>query len=407
MSFPACSHANKKDALPVAPPVKKHPSFIAFVCGEPFRVMFPLGLLAGILGVLMWPAFYGGLLKMYPVLTHPRIMIECFLGCFVIGFLGTAGPRMLEAPRLTPVELILFFAGQVACATLHWNGLWQAGDSAFLCLMILLLGSLMVRALFFRKNLPPPPLALAVAGPLCGITGVILFKAGMHFGADVPLMRLAQLLLFQGFLLLPIMGIGTFFFPRLLAVPPNQKPPGITRWMQMLGVVLAVIASFAVEAWISVRTGLILRGTVCGVFLLREIQWSKPPQGPRGTLATAMTIALVCMIAGFFTAAIFPTKHVTLEHLFYITGYGLLTLTVATRVVLGHSGDIALAGGRLWVVRVIVCLLIMAALTRIVADFIPALQVSHYQYAAWLTALVFLIWGCWHVRRFFRPDPED
>ena len=32
--------------------------------GEPFRVFFPLGVLASVVGVLLWPLFYWGVWKM-------------------------------------------------------------------------------------------------------------------------------------------------------------------------------------------------------------------------------------------------------------------------------------------------------------------------------------------------------
>ena len=64
------------------------------VLEEPYRVFFPLGMLAGIWGVLMWPMFYAGWLKFYPGEAHTRMMIGGFMGAFVLGFLGTAFPRL-------------------------------------------------------------------------------------------------------------------------------------------------------------------------------------------------------------------------------------------------------------------------------------------------------------------------
>jgi len=53
--------------------------------------------------VLLWPLYVWHITAVYPGLAHSRIMVEGFLTCFVVGFLGTALPRLLDVPRTTPV----------------------------------------------------------------------------------------------------------------------------------------------------------------------------------------------------------------------------------------------------------------------------------------------------------------
>src|ERR1051325_2550562 len=64
---------------------------------EPFRIFFPAGVLAGIVGVALWPLYFTNVLELYPGLGHARIMACGLFGGFIIGFLGTAMPRMLSA----------------------------------------------------------------------------------------------------------------------------------------------------------------------------------------------------------------------------------------------------------------------------------------------------------------------
>ena len=45
---------------------------------EPFRVFFPLGIAAGIMGLLLWPLHYAGWWPVYPALQHPRLLIFGF-----------------------------------------------------------------------------------------------------------------------------------------------------------------------------------------------------------------------------------------------------------------------------------------------------------------------------------------
>src|SRR6188768_3977551 len=90
--------------------------------GEPFRVLFPLGAAIGIFGVLLWPLFVWNLTPLYPGQIHARIMIEGFLASFVIGFVGTALPRLLGAPRLTIFETLGFAAALIGITGLHFQG---------------------------------------------------------------------------------------------------------------------------------------------------------------------------------------------------------------------------------------------------------------------------------------------
>jgi hypothetical protein len=80
-------------------------------------------------------------------------------------------------------------------------------------------------------------------------------------------------------------------------------------------------------------------------------------------------------------------------HVVFITGFSLLTFTVASRVVLGHSGQSEKFRASLWPVLVLCALISLAMLTRVTADWLPKVQMSHYAYAAvaWISGV--LIWG--------------
>jgi uncharacterized protein involved in response to NO len=91
------------------------------------RLFFASGALWSLIGVWLWPLFYAQQLGFYPNLFHARLMIEAFGGAFVVGFLGTAGPRMAKAPKLTPLELCWLFALHQTSAICHlrlMRGIW-------------------------------------------------------------------------------------------------------------------------------------------------------------------------------------------------------------------------------------------------------------------------------------------
>ena len=90
-------------------PVVPRDRWLDRVAAEPFRLFFPLGILASVVGVLLWPAYFFGWFSTWPLELHARWMVVGFGGSFVVGFLGTAGPRLIGAPPWCRFEFILHF----------------------------------------------------------------------------------------------------------------------------------------------------------------------------------------------------------------------------------------------------------------------------------------------------------
>ena len=147
MSFPTCKH--RKSATTAS-------SRLAWLAGEPFRLFFISGALWSVVAVWLWPLFYAGQLGYYPALSHARLMIEAFGGAFVIGFLGTAGPRMASAPKLTIMELLWLMVLHQAGAFCHLRLLQRWGDGIFALLLLSLAIMLAARVMKFKKEPPPP-----------------------------------------------------------------------------------------------------------------------------------------------------------------------------------------------------------------------------------------------------------
>lgn len=401
MSFPHCKHAKKTKRL--------FATRLLWLGSEPYRLFFLSGILFGIAGVLLWPLFYQGKLTFYPGISHAHVMIQAFGGGFVIGFLATAGPRILTAPRLKPWELIPLFALHVAGGICHLCGLTAWGDGLFLGALATFVLALAARLVFFRKNLPPPPLLLAGTGLLCGLAGMLLwcFPSWM---TTAELYRLAGLLLYQGFLLGPVMGVGIFLFPRLLGNAFGEPEPGAqTRksWRNMIIAALALVASFPVEIWINQSAGLLLRATAF-LFAISHVRWVGKKGRPKvGTLANALRIWCIPLAAAGLIAPVFlVAQRIALEHLLFVGGFGLVCLIAASRVLFGHSGSVERFANRSWIARGIVFATVLSAATRVSADFLPRVMLTHYQYAAWSWAGAAALWALWHARRFFKKDED-
>lgn len=396
--FPACRHAKKKSPLA---------SKAAWLASEPYRLFFISGALFSIAGVLMWPAFFRFQLGAYPGIAHAKLMITAFIGAFIIGFLGTAGPRMMSAPRLTPWELAAFFFLHLTSGIAYLIGKTQVGDVAFIILLGGFITALAVRFIRFRKEMPPPPLILAATGLACGFAGMLMWIIPGAIATSESY-RFANLLLYQGFALAPVMGVGVFFFPRLLGGSfgePRSPREARRLCISMTVAAVVLVASFAVEVWWHRQAGLFMRAAAF-VFVLAHVRWRKAADLPHvGTLGNALRfLCLPLALTGLLASAIATAQHIAWMHLLYGTGFGLVCLISASRVIFGHSGDVSRFANRSWPARLIVAALVIAVATRISADFMPAIMISHYEYAAifWVTGAGG--WLLWHARRFFRSE---
>jgi uncharacterized protein involved in response to NO len=364
---------------------------------EPYRLFFPLGILASIWGVMMWPLLYGGWLPFYPGEAHTRIMIECFMGAFVAGFLGTAFPRMTGSRPWSWGEFGVVLGLWCLMLASHSMNHVKAGDAAFAAMLLAMAATMGVRWISSKRDTPPPGFVLVFAGLMGGALAAGFLSIAKSPG--LAQWQWARLLLFQGFLLLPLMGIGPYLLPRFFGMGSSHSfddapSPPAGWWRKMwssLAAGLLVLVSFALEVHVRPMAGQMLRAAVILVWFSLEL-----PVFRRAKLSTtpgnAARWAIAGLAAGCLCAAIWPSARVGSLHLFFASGLGLVTLAVGTRVILGHAGRHDLLGGRILWLRWVTGLLILAATTRMSADFLPAIRVSHHNYAAWTWTVAGFIW---------------
>jgi uncharacterized protein involved in response to NO len=365
---------------------------------EPFRILFPLAVLAGILGVALWPLHFAEIIASYPGQTHARLMAFGFFGGFIFGFLGTAMPRMLSASPLGLRNVLLLAGCHIAMALCFFIQRIEWGDRLFLILFVFFL-VLMIRRASRRKDTPPPGFMLVGMALLCGLAGAVLavvhpFQPEM----DTYWVMLQRLLSYQGFVLLPILGVGPFILPRFFGLEsphdfPEMRLP--TRaWLRKAALAFAVglviILSFFVEVSGWPRTAYAVRFLFSAAYLLLEFPLHRAP-GVRNALGASLRIAFLTLVLGFAAIVFFPAQRVGLLHLTLVGGFGVITFVVATRVVFGHSGNIArLRKSNRWLLAAVLLMLLGMA-TRVSGDLWPQVMASHYTYGAliWIAAVLF------------------
>jgi uncharacterized protein involved in response to NO len=395
------------------PPMKR---VWRMVLEEPYRMFFPLGVTAGIWGVMLWPMLYAGWLGFYPGEAHTRMMVEGFVGAFVAGFLGTAFPRLTGNRTWSAGEFLAVLGLWAMAVASHTQNHVAAGDAAFAAMVVVLLATMMRRWIFGHRDTPPPGFILVFAGVMGAAVaaGFLALKAS----PSPAQWQWARLWLFQGFLLLPLLGIGPYVLPRFFGMASSHSfddapAPPAGWWRRAAAAIFAglmIIASFALEVAGKALAGQLLRAAVILVWFALE-----SPVFRRANLSTTpgnvVRWAIGGLAAGCACAAFWPIQRVGSLHLFFTSGIGLITLTVGARVILGHAGRHDLLAGKIIWLRWVTGLAILAATTRMSADFLPAIRVSHHKYAAWTWAIVGAIWLAALARYLFRnedsPKPKS
>lgn len=380
------------------------PKRISFheAAGEPYRFFFPQAVLAGLLGVSLWPLYFLHATEFYPGLAHVRIMAHGFFGGFIFGFLGTALPPMLSVKRLRAWETLTLLALHGSMTVAYAAQKLVMGDALFLALL-LGFASLVAARWPSRKDTPPPGFLLVGLAFVCAAGGATLGILENYREIPPVWLNLQRLLSGQGFTLLPILGVGPFLLPRFFGMEsPHDFPEAATPpagWWRKAGVALVagvwVVASFFAEAFGHHRTAHAVRAIVTAGYLLLEFPLHRAPK-MKTVFGVALRIAFAIISTGFVTVAVFPQFRVGLMHLTLVGGFALVTFVVATRVVFGHSGQAEKLGlPNRWFL-VAEGLMLFAMATRVSGDFWPKIMQSHYIYGAALWAIGVALWA-WKV----------
>jgi uncharacterized protein involved in response to NO len=207
------------------------------------------------------------------------------------------------------------------------------------------------------------------------------------------------LMLNEGFVLFPILGVGAFFFPKLLGgARPEPADLRIARTLWITRAVIAALTgaviwvSFLFEALGWIRTAAFIRGLTTFAYFFAQGHLFEKPSGPP-FLAHCFRIGALLLVAGLFLPVALPGYPVASLHMTFIGGFSIILFTVSTRVIIGHAGQSHLFRKRLRFLIATLTLLIIAMIARVGADFIPPARNAHLVYAAliWLSAAI--VWA--------------
>lgn len=148
-----------------------------------------------------------------------------------------------------------------------------------------------------------------------------------------------------------------------------------------------------------------MRATLATAFLLTQLP-SHHAAIPRLTVTVSLRAALVFIGLGLVFPAFWPAQRVAAAHVVFIGGFSLITLTVATRVVLGHNGHSHLFTTPLPFLIATVLLLVASMILRVTGDFALENRGTLLGLASYAWMLAAILWGC-RVLPKVRPSDSD
>lgn len=362
---------------------------------EPFRLFFPLGIALGWVGIGHWLLYATGTTSTYSCLMHGLVQMQAFLMAFAIGFLFTAIPRRTQSAAPSALEIALAVALLVGVASALVAEAWIAAQLGYLLVFALLL-QFAVRRLLGRAagRRPPAAFVLIPIGILHGIAGAILLAMGLGLGDRPWSTMLGALFVQQGVFLCFTTGVGGLVLPLMAGGSPprdlGSSPAETAKAVAYAAVGAAICASFLLEASGYVRTAPLLRAAVVLLGLGLGGGALRPPATP-GIHRRLTWIAVWLIPIGLAASGLLPDYRVPALHVLFIGGFSLLTLGVATHVVLSHLELQALALGRPPAIVLIGVLVLAAMAARVVADWSDT-YFTHLAWAAGAWILATLLW---------------
>jgi uncharacterized protein involved in response to NO len=373
------------------------------LCREPFRLLFPLGILWSLIGATHWILVSAGVRQNSVPLYHGLMQIQGFGSCFAAGFIMTFLPRMMGAPPARRWELLLAVA--LVLLGIAWLEArhFVLAQSAFLAFVVLLGVFMAIRT--HDPLATPPPYTFIMAGLVHAGFGAALI---IHPSPLFP--RLGERLVEQGMLLSFILGIGSFLGARMTGVfdPETQAlrigPDRRTVWPPVTHGILAAIlfVSFWVEAGFAPMAGRILKAAVVTAQMAWFGNFRRLPPIPLLS-ARLLWLSAILVMAGLWAAVFAPGAwEIVALHITFIGGFGLMMLMMGLRIVTMHTG-----AEHLWqrgspALVVLGAGALAALVVRVSANFILPAYVLHLAIAAAIWDVAVLAWAVAVLPLFFR-----
>jgi uncharacterized protein involved in response to NO len=335
---------------------------------EPYRILFPLGVLLAWAGVLHWLLLATGVIGEYRSIFHAFAQIEGFMTCFAMGFLFTLIPRRTSTAPPAAWQMAVAIAAPVAIVIGAWFEKWALSQVPWLLLLAVLIQFAVSRFRAPGAGLRVPnSFVWVVLALLMGAGGSILAGVGAALGEDgFWLHDIGRAIVLQGMFSGLVLGVGGMLLPVITRGAPPLGGPAPSARAKLLHLIagVAFIATFFVEVLVSVRLGFALRAAIALLVLLVSAEIWRPPTIP-GLHRRLIWLAAWLLPIGYASVAAFPEYPKAGLHVVFIGCFALLALCISIHVVLSHGGAPQLLDRWPWPIALMGALLLGALAMRV------------------------------------------
>lgn len=113
---------------------------------------------------------------------------------------------------------------------------------------------------------------------------------------------------------------------------------------------------------------------------------------PVGTIPLSFVTGILCLVISVIGIVIWNSREFVFWHLQLLGGFGILTFAVSSWVLFENSGDFSRLTSRVKPFNWMLFILFMAMATRVSADVVLHIRLSHLAYASVMWAIASLVW---------------
>lgn len=331
---------------------------------EPYRFFFPLGIILAFVGVFIWILFNSRVLGFYPREAHAQIMYFGFLGAFVTGFLMTAIPKMTQSRRALAGEVVFATVLLILQVSLDIVNQWQQATNVYLVQNLFLI-YFILRRFLVNKKIPFEGFIFIPFAFFMITASFLLFRFNLISHSEF--LKIAG----ECFILNLIFGIGSRLIPVLSRIANSTMPDQQSKMKHStLFFVLGVIfnLTYLVEVLFHNHTAILLRALFTLFFSITYLGLLKKPT-QWSSLGVGLKVALLFCIFGTIISFFYDESlALASRHLVYIGGISLLTLMIASRVMLAHGGVSLQYEFEFGRILVVIIFFILAGILRFISE---------------------------------------
>lgn len=356
---------------------------------DPYKVLFPVGLLCSLIGLFIWILFQERIINYYPRDVHANLMFFGFLWSFVAGFLMTAVPKMTNTPSASITDIFIVSSLVIFQIIFSLTQHFEASVILFLTQISYLIFFLTHRFLI-RKQVPFEGFFFIPFAFLQSILGIVVFLSTHETNYTV-----LYLLSGEALILNLISGLGSRLIPVLSRIPNALSPDvqsnqsSFSKKIIYLFLAVTLNVGFILQAFSHQSLGIVIKLIpILYISIIHFKLFSK------GTTLSVVAIGLktgILFILASQIGTLFSMNLIATQHLMYVGGFFLITFMIGTRVMLSHGGESLNKEIKSPKIGAVVILLIISACLRFHMG--SDISSAYLKYAAYAAILAVFIWG--------------